>query len=354
MISSVFAQTTLNPDISAVGEMFTFTHDDENRPNEKEKLNLSSPELELVVGGYLNPYARADAVIAWHEGTNAEIEEFYATILRGLPLNLNLRAGKYLLEFGRLNPVHPHAWSFSKRPLVHEHFFSEEGINDVAIRASFLLPTGNAYTELMAAVLKGDVLAGHHHEEVVSDEHESEPVHPGFFGRITSSLAVSDGAELALGTSVINSVFDAEEPEALRAWLVGLDAKYKYKPSSYSTLLIEAEGITRIDDQPDTDDKIKSHGFYGYVDYRFAKKYNLGAIFEWAKHKSLVEDTLLGDFVEEEETNRYGLFAGFAPIEETTLVRLIGHWTEPKNEDGFWELGLQFVFSLGPHKAHNF
>ncbi len=383
-------QTTINPDISVVGDFRGLIHNDESRPSEIEKVTIADPGMELVASGYLNPYARADAVVGWHGGHNAEIEELYATILRGLPLGLNLRVGKYLLEFGRLNPVHEHAWSFIKRPLPHELFFGEEGLNDMAVRASVLLPTGGAYTELMAGVLKGNALHGHHHEEeehehekvslsrnsprtllsfAQEDEHEeeSERIDPGFFGRLTTSLALADAAELALGASVVNAVYAESEheheselalqehehhTEQLRAWVTGVDAKYKYRPSRYTSLQIEAEGLLRSEELPEHDN-LTSYGGYGYLDYRFRQKYNIGGIFEYVSRKELHEHE--GEHEEEtSDTWRAGLFVGFSPIEETSLVRLAGHWTEPEEEDGFFEVTLQFVFSLGPHQPHNF
>ncbi len=360
---AISAQTTLNPDLSAVGDFRAYSHNDKTRPDESEKFNLADPAMEINVVGYLNPYARADMVVGWEEGTNADIEEVYATILRGLPLNANLRVGKYLLEFGRLNSVHPHAYSFIKRPLVHEMFFGEEGLSDMAVRASFLLPTGNAYTEIMGAVLKGDALIPDQPEEgedAVAEESESaEKRHdPGFFGRVATSVALSDVSELALGTSVLNEVYalaehdEAEEstvePDQLRAWVFGGDAKFKSKPSRYRTFQIEGEFLARVDKQQDGGN-IKSYGGYGYLDYRFRQKYNVGGIFERVSRK----ESGAGKIIITKVT-RTGLFVGFAPVEETSLVRLAGHYTEPDEGDGFWELTLQLIVSLGPHKPHNF
>ncbi|MEW5993665.1 MAG: hypothetical protein AB1744_04625 [Candidatus Zixiibacteriota bacterium] len=348
------AQTTLNPDVSLVGDLRAFTHDDESRAEEKEEFNLVSPEMELNVNGYLNPYARADAVVAWHGDHNAEIEELYATILRGLPLDMNLRAGKYLLEFGRLNPVHEHAWSFLKRPLPHEAFFGHEGLNDMAVRASVYVPAGEALTEVMVAVLKGDALRGHHDEE----EAEAERVDPGFFARLTSSFAVTDDAELAVGASVVNGVYEVHEDSAeattqqLRAWVGGVDIKYKYKPDRYTTLQLEAEGLLRSQKTEGDGDDLRSYGGYGYIDYRFRQRYNIGGILEYTNIEKLFSPAEPGKV--NSETWRYGLFAGFSPVEETSLLRLAGHWTEPEEADGFWEVTLQLVFSLGPHQPHYF
>ncbi|MCP4569661.1 MAG: hypothetical protein GY841_18945 [FCB group bacterium] len=361
----LLAQTSLNPDLSVIGDIRVFSHDNGSLPAEAEKLIVADPQMEIVISGYLNPYARAEAVIGWHGEDQAEIEEIYGTILRGLPLGMNLRAGKYLLEYGRLNPVHEHAWSFIKRPLPHEHFFGEHGLADMAIRASFLLPTGNAYTELMGGLLKGDALIGHSHDHDDTDhDHEEETperIDLGGFSRLTTSLAVSENSELAMGISMINSVYSLEghedhddhaEPEQLRAGIYGVDLKFKNKPSRYTSLQVEGEALMRIAERHEGDD-LKSYGGYLYADYRFRQKYNLGGIFEFT---SLEEEHDHDGELEIHDSDiwRAGLFVGLAPVEETSLVRLTGHWTESDEDDGFWELALQFVFSLGPHQPHNF
>lgn len=348
LCGAAVSQTTLNPDISAIGEMSIFSHNDEERMNEKDKLNLTRPGLELNINGYLNPYARADAVIAWEGEENAVIEELWATILRGLPLNANLRAGKYRLEFGRLNPIHPHAYSFIDLPMVHESFFGEEGLNDVALRTAFLLPTGNAFTELMGAVTKGNALL----EEDALEGNDTTHLNLGGFGRITTSLAVSETAELSLGGSFLNSVYEID-PRQLRTSLLGFDAKYKNVKSRYSTLLFEGEFLYRSQEQ-DSADNVTSYGGYAYIDYKFHKVYNVGGMFDYTSLKSLEFDTLGTPSEVTSNTWRGALFVGFAPIEETSLVRLVGHWTKPEETDGIWELALQLVFSLGPHKPHNF
>lgn len=366
---TAWSQTSVNPDISLIGDIRTFSHNDSLRADESEKVSIADPELELFVSGYLNPYASASATIAWHPGADAEIEEVYATFHRGLPLNMNLRAGKYRMEFGRLNPVHPHAYSFVKTPLVHTAFFGDEGLSDMAIRAAFLLPARSVYTEIMGAILKGDALRGHAHDHEESgeeDEHaDDERVHPGAFGRLTASFAVGQNAELALGASALNSVYEVaghadegttdheSEPEQLRAWLIGGDIKYKWTPSRYTSLQAEIEGLMRREELHDGG-SVTSYGGYAYFDYRFRQRYNVGAMIDWLRQKDAHEHEDEPLEIHESDTWRLGLFAGFAPVEETSLLRLAGHWTKPDDRKGFWELTLQLVFSLGPHTPHNF
>jgi hypothetical protein len=286
-----------------------------------------------------------------------------------LPFDANLRVGKYLLEFGRLNPVHPHAYSFIKRPLPHETLFGVEGLADMALRAAFLLPTGETYTELMLGLLKGDALAGHEHDphEAESDkthEEEDEGRNLGFFSRLTSSFETSESGELAVGASLVNSVHAIHQhehensffvQEQLRSWLIGGDMKYKYKPSRYTTLQVETEWLARVAERPDDESNLTSYGAYGYIDYRFHQKYNIGGILEWTAVNEEGHENGAGEHLaNRQNTWRAGLFVGFAPIEETSLVRLAGHWTEPDWSDGFWQATVQLVVSLGPHQPHNF
>jgi hypothetical protein len=120
IFSTSYSQSSLNPDLSLIGTFNTFTNFIKGSP-EYGKLNFETPEMELFVDGYLNPFARATANIAYEEGEFA-VEELYANIVRGLPFDLQLKAGKYLVGFGKINTIHPHAWAFLERPLFHQVF----------------------------------------------------------------------------------------------------------------------------------------------------------------------------------------------------------------------------------------
>lgn len=359
------AQTTVNPDISAIGDFRASVHTDEHADDDN-RLLIPDPNLEIDLSGALNPYSRADVAVAWHGEERAEIEEAYLTVLRGLPLDAQFRAGRHLLQFGRLNTTHQHVWSFIQRPLAHSALFGEEGLRDVAFGASLLLPTGDVYTELLATVTKGDAFFTEHHE----DDHEGEQEaaserdeslkRPGFFGRLTSSFPVRESGELALGFSALNSTtgdipFDASDTpvsdQIPRAWIVGFDAKYRTSLANSRSLQIELEGLIRREDHPG--DKNNASGAYLYLDYRFSQRHNAGLIVEQVR-QTLTDETLGAPGTIEKTTSRAGLFVGFLPAEETLITRLAAHWTKPEGEDDFAEVTLQFLFGLGPHKIHTF
>ena len=86
-------------------------------------------------------------------------------------------------------------------------------------------------------------------------------------------------------------------------------------------------------------------GFFLFADWRFAQRWNAGAI---------VERT---GYAEEEGVSltRVGAFAGFQVMEESTVVRLLLRRTDDDEAAGpYNEAVLQLVFSLGPHRAHWF
>ena len=86
---NIKAQSNINPDISLIGTFNTTTDFTPNSP-EKGKLNFEMPEMELFVDGYLNPYARGTGNISYEEG-EFSVEEIYANIVRGLPLDAQIK-----------------------------------------------------------------------------------------------------------------------------------------------------------------------------------------------------------------------------------------------------------------------
>lgn len=352
------AQSSLNPDISLIGDIRASwnNNDFDSKP---ERLNLNLHEAELALQGYLNPYARADAYIAFHEGEGAEVEELYVTFTRGLPLGLSVKVGQYLLDFGKINTLHPHAYSFIVQPLPNSEYFGGEGLRDVGVHASLPIPTGNVETTISMDILKGDFIAPDVHGEDESHEEiaeEEPPNERGFAGRWNSFVMIDDFTSLAIGGSAVTGV-----PEAgTRRWLWGGDVKFRWKPDRYRSLTIIGEytgnrqppvalaedPVAASFNHEGVEHKYLSrHGLFGYVDYQFRQRYNAGAMGDWVQG---VED-------EAEEFWRLGGFVGFAPVEETSLLRLsVTYDKDVATDEGYWSGILQLVFSLGPHKPHAF
>lgn len=362
---SAYGQTTLNPDISLIPR-FRFESDDgqllpERRVFSRPEFTLE--EFELAIQGYLNPYARADVFIA-KAGTGeepVEIEEAYATFLRGLPLDLNIRIGKYLTDFGKLNMLHPHAWPFLTKPLSLERFMGAEGLNDLGISASLLLPTGDVvYTRLSVDLLRGNAIGtidpsgtarsgGPGLTDTVSSE-----VYYANAARLMAFFPLGESSDLEIGVSGLTGIHD---PFArLRFFYGNVDFKFKYKPSSYTSFVLQGEGLINSRKVVTANEVtgramdyiVRSGGFYIYGDLQFNKVFSIGARLDWSQSPYSAYDKAEGGSV----------FLGYYPVEETTAFRLQYQRvrTMPRDESVSVvnTLTLQVIFSLGPHKAHPF
>ncbi len=96
-------------------------------------------QLEISLYANADPFFRFDAnLVVGMEGF--ELEEAYGTTL-GLPAGLQLRAGRFLLPFGRINRRHPHQWAFEDAPLVLPKFFGPDGARGLGVELSWLAPT---------------------------------------------------------------------------------------------------------------------------------------------------------------------------------------------------------------------
>lgn len=355
LASTAHAQSSLNPDISLIGDIRSSWNNNNDDP-ESDRLNLDLHEAELAVQAYLNPYARGDAFVAFHEGEGAELEELYITFTRGLPLGLSVKAGQYLLDFGKTNPLHPHAYSFIVSPLPNVEYFGAEGLRDVGIHASLPIPTGNVATTFSVDLLKGDFISphAHGHEEEVIDEVPNER---GFAGRLTSFFSIDDLSSISVGATAVTGVPE----EGARRWIWGGDVKFRWKPDRYRSFTIVGEytgnrqpieeheepvaTIAGASNDGEEHEYLDRHGLFGYADYQFRQRFNIGVLGDWVQG---AED-------ESEELWRVGGFAGFAPVEETSLLRLLVAYNKDVASDtGYWSGILQLVFSLGPHKPHAF
>lgn len=371
-INQTLSQSNVNPDISLIGTFNTFTNFTIGSP-EKGKLNFENPSMELFVDGYLNPYARATADIAYEE-LEFNVEELYAQILRGLPLDIQLKAGKYLIGFGKINTIHPHAWSFLERPLFHRIYFGEEGFNDVGFNLSFVLPTETFYSALELGIYKGDAIA----KTTAADPENPDSFtelrgkSPIFVGRLNSFFQLGDFSDIEIGLSGSYGIhtFDyltSEERNSLYYTYAGLDFKYKYRPNSYTSLVIQGEALLNnrdavrsADGETFFNDKINSFGAFIYFDYQFAKQFSIGAKYDFTY--GIVGDTPgIASLSNDDQNKSQGVsgWFGYYPVEETLAIRLgvdnlFFNYADNTSRDSETTIKLQMIFSLGQHKAHPF
>jgi hypothetical protein len=370
----IWGQSNINPDLSLIGTFNVFTNFIKGSPK-YGKLNFETPEMELFIDGYLNPFARATANIAYENGEFG-VEELYGNVLRGLPLDMQIKAGKFLVGFGKLNGIHPHAWPFLNRPLFHQVFFTPDGFNEVGVNFSFLLPTGDIYTNLDLGIFKGNSILD------LQDTlgFINRGINPIFVGRLSSFFTIDDYINLEVGLSGSHGIYAKSvtgslevlhpNEKSLKYLYGGLDFKYKYVPDPYTALTIQGEfllnhrDVSRMNEVNNSlsfvQKTISNIGGFIFADYKFEKQFGFGLKYDYTAG-IVGDEPTFNTLANDDKNHTQGIEGWFSyyPVEETSVVRLGIQQLTFKYEDGTTRNGettitLQFLFSLGPHKAHPF
>ncbi len=330
--------------------------------------------VEVVFEGAVDPYFRGQANVILQispEGeTVVELEEVYATTT-SLPGGLQVKAGQFFTEFGRLNPAHPHSWDFVDQPLVNGRFFGGDGLRSVGARLSWLLPT-EFYSEAFLAIqnsqgetltsfrsVPGETLFG---REIL--EREVTSMNDLLFApRYTASFDLTDTQALLLGASAALGPNGTGPSGETRIY--GLDGYWKWKsPTAFKGFpffKVQGEVMYRdleADAVPDSD--LAAAAFIdwgGYLQLNWG--YRPGQIV------GLRIDRVGGD------TGDSGDPAGQGDPALASRLRLSPVWTWFPTEysklrlqynfdqgDAFsrdeHSLWLQLEFLLGAHSAHKF
>jgi hypothetical protein len=93
---------------------------------------------ELSLAGAVDPYFVAEAHAIFTD-SSIELEEAYF-VTTSLPWDLQVKGGYFLTAFGRINPVHAHAWTWLDQPVVITRLLGGEGLRSPGIEASWLAP----------------------------------------------------------------------------------------------------------------------------------------------------------------------------------------------------------------------
>jgi hypothetical protein len=352
-------QSVFNPDISIIPRFTLATDDGGELPERRvfSRPEFSLEELEIGFQAYVNPYARGDIFLALEgvEEVELRIEEAYVTFLKGLPLDMNIRLGKYRVEFGKLNLLHSHALPFVGSPLTQERFLGPEGLSDLGVTASFILPTGDIYSRLSLDMLMGNSVG------VIEPGFESKGGGPGLLdttdgqilyaqaGRAMTFIPLGDFSDVEIGLSAFTGIHD---PYAkLRFWYWNMDFKYKWRPDDYTSLTVWGEALLntrRIAATSGSDESLRSSGMFIFADYQFQKTFTVGARYDWSQ----------SPYSRDESATAVSVFAGFYPVEESLAIRFqYQHSTSTTAGSESLSINsiiLQVMFSLGPHRVHVF
>lgn len=350
-------------------------------------------QLELSIGGTVDPYFEAEAhIVASEDGL--EMEEAFATTKR-LGGGAQIEAGYFLTEFGRINSTHPHSWDFLDQPVIATRMFGGEGMRGPGVRLGQLLPLP-WFSELHAGVQDAtggfmNSFRGEPHEH--GHEHEDEHDHDTTIGgrpvvdRRTRSLR-----DLVYLTRWVNG-FDLSKTVSTQAgasalygpnrtgsrgdtWIYGADWVVKWRPTTHrrgwphviwqSEVMardFRADRYSHVHDDGSVEtlsgDRLHDWGLYSQVLYGFLENWDVGARYEFATGSgSSLEDLApvgrRGDTLRNDR-QRYSLLLMYRPTEFTRL-RLQYNYDQADHLDGGDDhsVWLGFEVLIGSHPAHGY
>jgi len=341
-----------NPDISLIGQVRSdWTNDPLSTDQYRPTLGLG--EVELVAQSALNPYADGTFVLSIGD-EGIEVEEGYIDLNRALPLGFALKAGKFRAPFGKLNAMHPHAYSFLQTPHLLDPeqglLPGEESYDDVALELSELFPgIGTLAPQLSVAVQQG-ALFRTGQDTSVSEENFDPKIsetHPSFLVHSSNGFEWGDFIVGDIGFSWAHGMNNVEANTNTHIW--GTDLKVKIQLAEETRLTLQGEGLYRQERVASWDGDSYSFqnqdrkGFVCFADLTRGRL-NIGSLYEQTSgvnSNSVLDRSVKG-------------FAGFSLMEETTLFRLgvERRWVEgvhPVNT-----ASMQILFSMGPHRPHQF
>lgn len=108
---------------------------------------------ELSLAGAVDPYFIGEAHVIFTDSSIELEEAFFVTT--SLPWDLQVKGGYFLTDFGRINPTHPHAWTWQDQPFVITRMLGGEGLRSPGVEASWLAPLP-WFSQLTVGMQDGD------------------------------------------------------------------------------------------------------------------------------------------------------------------------------------------------------
>lgn len=343
---------------------------------------LQQAELSFI--GAVDPFLSGEAHLIYFldpEGESRfEIEEAFLTT-QMLPFaleehGLQIEAGQFFTEFGRLNPVHPHAWNWQDQPVILTRLFGEDGMRGPGVRLGWLTPLPwfsefhfglqNSKGETMVSFLANDEVF---EERPIggrpfAEERVGSPGDLVKLLRWVNGFDLSDEVTTQFGVSGLFGP-NATGPDG-RTRIYGADLVVKWRPlqtdRGWPFLVFESEIMRRSYRTDDSfEDTLRDWGGYAQLLWGFRRNWALGLRYEYARGEGSNFDVDAGTLVSRstdpfrDDRHRASPLLAWHPSEFSRL-RLQYNYDRADHLDGkdahsVWA-GIEFLF--GAHPAHSY
>src|SRR5436309_5090319 len=350
-------------------------HNIEVGDHDPQQRGFNARNTELAFDGAVDPYFEGFANIVFKldndNETEVEVEEAFMQTTN-LPYNLQLKAGQFFAAFGRLNPVHPHAWEFVDTPLVNGLFLGPDGLRGVGAQTSWTLPLP-WYSQLIFASQNGRGSTGFSFRNPGEDGM--------FFDRITTDREARglqdfvwiprwensvDLSPTQVVLAGVSGAFGSNETGAnSRTQIYGVDFLYKWKSShaegGFPFVKWQTEFMYRrfeagrgANESFPVAETFHDWGLYSQVLWGFKKGWVAGIRGDYVD----MQDSKFTDDLDRQSRWRISANLTWYPT-EFSKIRL--QYNQDSLEENFFLSGrqvesvfLQWEFILGSHGAHKF
>jgi hypothetical protein len=343
--------------------------------HDPQQRGFNARNTELAFDGAVDPYFQGFANIVFlldnDNQTEVELEEAFLQT-SSLPYNLQLKAGQFFADFGRLNPTHPHTWDFADSPLVNGLFLGPDGLRGVGAQASWTLPVP-WYSQLVFASQNGRGETGFSFrnpgdngmffDRVTTDREARGLQDFVWIPRFENSFNLSDTQTVLAGVS---GAFGSNETGAnSRTQIYGADLLYKWKSShaegGFPFVKWQTEVMYRrfqaghgADDSFPVAETFHDWGLYSQVLWGFKKGWVAGVRGDYVH----MQDSMYTDDLDRQSRWRLSADLTWYPT-EFSKIRL--QYNQDFLEENFFlspreveSVFLQWEFILGAHGAHKF
>jgi hypothetical protein len=330
--ASAVNPTFFNPSIAVIGNFLASVGHNPVQPSPAFQVEESEVSLQAVV----DPYARADLFLSFND-SGVDVEEGYVTFLT-LPWQMQAKAGKFKVQFGKINTLHLHVLPWVDEPLPYQNIlFQQEGdtwaAEGISVSKVIELP-GDTFSEAYGQVLddstgvdlftspaKGDLTYNGQYRifRDFGDDHNLEASFSYAYGH--------NGTSLSNTTNLQNAA-----------------VVYRWKPLQgrpYRSLIIRSEYFWSNREQPNG--LQRAQGFFAGADWQLGRQWFTGARYEFSDRAN---DAAMRD-------KGVAVTLTFMPSEFSVLraeYRRRDYAPGIVANEGF----LQIQFAIGAHGAHPF
>jgi len=333
--------------------------------HDPKKRGFTTQNLEFSMLGAVDPYFNGEVHLVYQIDSSGEsqleVEEAFLTT-QTLPYDLQLKAGTFFVEFGRLNLQHPHSWDFVDQPVVNSRMFGGDGLRGPGARLSWLAPLP-WYSEILGGIQNANgetafsflSVAGEDFAGITLIERDVRTAEDFLYStRWLNSLDLNEEITLNVGVSSLwgpnASGLDNQTN------IYGTDFYVKWNPvgndRGFPFASWQTELMKRDYEAGEEKDNIDDWGLYSQVLWGFKKNWVAGMRYDLADGDGVDTTDHLRD-----RRRRVSPNLTWYPT-EFSKVRLQYNYDKAEHidvnngdEHSIW---LQYEFMLGSHPKHKF